>query len=201
MRIDATAARQIEAAFAAAQARTSAPLICVVAEASADYALAPSLGAAALALAAPWPFLMFTDWPAPRVFLIQLVVFALALALVAWLPVRVALAGRARRRSAGHRAALVQFARAGLDHAPGRNGTLLYVSLAERYARVIADSGVAAPHEAWRGVIAELASGLREGAAGPALTRAAERMAEMLSQQFPATPGASPPSARRFHML
>ena len=44
MRIDAAAAREIEAAFAAAQARTRAPLGCVVAESSADYALGARAG-------------------------------------------------------------------------------------------------------------------------------------------------------------
>ena len=201
MRIGAAAARDIEAAFAAAQARTGAPLACVVADCSADYALGPSLGAAALALATPWPLIVFTNLSAIHVFAIQLAVFALALAVLAFGPVRAALASRARRRSACHRAAMVQFALRGLDRAAARNGVLLYVSLTERYARVVADAGLEIAPEAWRGLIDDLGAALRSGDGAAALTRAAQRMGDHLAQVFPATPGASAPIAKRFHML
>jgi putative membrane protein len=201
MRIDPKAAREIEAAFAAAQARTAAPLACVVADCSADYALGPSLGAAALALATPWPLIAFADLPAVHVFAAQLAVFAVALAVLAFAPVRAALASRARRRSACHRAAVVQFALRGLDRAAARNGVLLYVSLTERYARVVADTGLEIPQETWRALIAQLAQGLRSGDAVAALTGAAERMGDLLAEVFPAIPGASASSAGRFHML
>ena len=199
MRIDPAAAREIEAAFAAAQSRTSAPLFCVVAETSADYALGPSLTASALALIAPWPLIAFTTLPAARIFLIQLVLFALLLAVLAFAPVRVALASRVRRRSACYRASVVQFARFGLAHAPQRDGALLYVSLTERYARIVSEAAI--PQEAWRGVIADLGAGLRKGETAAAFKSAASRMGDLLAPQFPAVPGAEKPKVRRFHML
>ena len=201
MRIDAKAAREIEAAFEAAQVGAAAPLACVVADCSADYALGPSLGAAALALATPWPLIAFTDLSAIHVFAIQLAVFALALAVLAFGSVRAAFASRARKRSACHRAAVVQFALRGLDRAPARNGALLYVSLTERYARVVADTGLEIPQEAWRGLIDELVAALRSGDATRGLTRAAQRMGGLLAQEFPAIPGAGAPAAKRFHIV
>jgi putative membrane protein len=201
MRIDKAKAPEIEAAFAAAQARTAAPLVCVVAESSADYALAPSLGAAALALATPWPLIAFTGLSAIHVFAIQLAVFALALAALAFEPVRAALASRARRRSACHRAAVVQFALRGLDSAPARNGALLYISLTERYARVVADIGLEIPQEAWRGLIDEFAAALKAEGAETALKRAAQRMGALLGEVFPAVPGESGPKSKCFHAL
>ncbi len=201
MRVDATAAREIEAAFAAAQARTDAPLACVVADSSADYALGPSLGAAAVAVATPWPLLAFTSLSAIHVFLAQLVVFAVGLGVLAFAPARVKLASRARRRSACHRAAVVQFALRGLDHAPKRNGALLYVSLSERYARVIADVGLEIPQEAWRELIDELCASLGSGDARAALQTAARRMGDLLAQVFPAIPGGEGPRPKRFHLL
>jgi putative membrane protein len=200
MRIDPATAREIEAAFTAAQQRTAAPLACVVAESSADYALGPALGAAALALAAPWPLLAFTNLSAIHIFAIQLFVFALALAGLAFARVRARLASRARRRSACHRAAVVQFVLRGLDRAPERNGALLYVSLAERYARVVADTGLEIPPEAWRGLIDELGQALRAGDAA-ALIRAASRMGDLLAESFPAIAGAEGPKTQRFHLL
>ena len=199
MRIDAATAREIEAAFAEAQRRTGAQLACVVAEASADYALGPALAAAALALFAPWPLLAFTSLSASRIFLVQLVLFAALLAALALTPVRVALASRARRRSAGYRAALVQFARLGLAQAPQRKGALLYVSLSERYAHIVADAGV--PQEAWRGVIRELGAALAKGETGPGLTAAARAMGDLLAPVFPAVAGEEATKVKPFHML
>jgi len=201
MRLDPATAREIEAAFAAAQARTAAPLVCVVADSSADYALGPSLGAAALALATPWPLIAFSHLLAIHVFAIQLAVFALALAALAFEPVRAALASKARRRSACHRAAVVQFALRGLDRAPARNGALLYISLTERYARVVADVGLEIPQEAWRGLIDEFGAALKADGAAAALKRAAERMGALLAEVFPATAGQDAPKSQRFHTL
>ena len=201
MRIGAAAAHEIEAAFAAAQQRTAAPLICVVAHSSDDYALAPSLGAAALALATPWPLMAFTDLSAIHVFAIQLAVFAAALAVLAFEPTRAALASRARKRSACHRAAFVQFALRGLDRTPARNGALLYISLTERYARVIADVGLEIPQEAWRGLIDEFGAALRTDGADAALKRVAQRMGALLAEDFPAIPGVTQPKSKHFHTL
>jgi putative membrane protein len=201
MRIDADAARQIEAAFDAAQARTRAPLACVVAESSADYALAPALGAAVLALAAPWPLLAFAALTPAHIFLVQLLVFALGLCVVGFTSVRARLVSRARRNSACHRAAVVQFAMRGLDRGSERNGALLYVSLAERYARIVADMGSHVPQEAWRELIAELCVTLRAGESQRGLQNAAERMGDLLGQDFPASPDQKAPKAQRFHML
>jgi len=200
-KLDASATHEIEAAFAAAQSRTRAPLACVVAEASADYALGPALAAAALAMIAPWPLIAFTALPPAKIFLAQLGLFALLLGALAFAPVRVALASRARRRSACYRAALVQFSRLGLAHAPERNGVLLYVSLTERYARIVADVGHEAPHEAWRAVIAEMSAALRAGEAKAALATAAGRIADLLAQHFPPTPAPPQAKLKHFHVL
>ena len=203
MRIDPGATPEIEAAFAAAQARTRASLCCVVAESSADYALAPMLGLAALALATPWPLLIFTALSPSRIFSIQLAVFALGLGLLSLASVRAALAAHAHRRSACYRAAIVQFAQRGLGHAEDRSGVLLYISLTERYARVVADAGLDAhiPHAVWRGLIAELGAGLRAGDANSALQTAAARMGELLAPVFPAKAGAEAPHSKRFHLM
>jgi putative membrane protein len=130
-------------------------------------------------------------------------VFALGLGLIASTPVRAALAPRSHRRSACYRAALVQFAQRGLDRAHERNGVLLYVSLTERYARVVADVGLDAhiPHAVWRGLIAELGAALRVGDASGALQSAAGRLGELLAPVYPATPGEERPQSKRFHVL
>jgi len=195
--------REIEAAFAAAQGKTRAPLQCVLAQTSADYALLPVLAAAALALAAPWPLLWLTSLAPERVYLIQLALFALLLAGIAWTPIRVALATSAHKRSAGHRAALTQFALRGLDRAPERNGVLLYVSLGERYARIVADVGFdgKAPASQWRAAIDELAAAMKRGEREAALKSAAARLGDALAQHYPAPPGGPTPKGEGFHVV
>ncbi len=197
------ARREIEAAFKAAQARTGAPLQCVLAQTSADYALLPVLVAAGAAMAAPWPLLWLTPLAAERIYLIQLALFACALALIAWTPVRVALASAAHKRSAGHRAALTQFALRGLDRAPERNGVLLYVSVGERYARIVADTGFEAKvsQAEWRALIDELCAALGRGEREAALKTAAANIRELLAQHFPAAEGNETPKGEGFHIV
>jgi putative membrane protein len=197
------AQREVEAAFLAARTKTRAPLQCVLAQSSADYALRPVLGAAILALAAPWPLLFLTDLAPQRIYLIQLLLFTVLAALVVWTPVRVALASRAHRRSAGHRAALTQFALRGLDHAPERNGVLLYVSMSERYARIVADVGVdhLVSHQAWRGVIDDLGAAMRRGEREAALKSAAAALSDLLARHFPAAEGAASLKGETFHIV
>jgi putative membrane protein len=195
--------RGVEAAFDAALAKTRAPLQCVLAHSSGTYALMPVLGAALAALALPWPLLLLTTLAPERIYLIQLGLFAVLLALIAWTPVRVALASPAHKRSAGHRAALTQFALRGLDHAPERNGVLLYVSLSERYARIVADVGIdhlVSPQE-WRAVIDNLSAAMRRGEREAALTSAAASLSALLARHFPAAEGAAKGKGEPFHIV
>jgi putative membrane protein len=197
------AQREIEAAFAAARAKTRAPLQCVLAQSSADYALPPVLAAAGLALAAPWPLLWLTTLAAERIYLIQLALFLLLLAGIAFTPVRVALATAAHKRSAGHRAALTQFALRGLDRAPERNGLLLYVSLGERYARIVADVGFDGKVSSaeWRAAIDELSAAMGRGEREAALKSAAASLGAVLARHFPPAEGGAGPKGEGFHVV
>ena len=201
--LNSQARREVETAFAAAQAQTRAPLQCVLAQTSADYALFPVLGAAVLALAAPWPLLWLTTLAPERIYLLQLALFAVLATLIAWTPVRVALAAPAHKRSAGHRAALTQFALRGLDRAPERNGVLLYVSVSERYARLVADAGFdkRVSQAEWRAVIDDLGAAMRRGEREAALKSAASSLGELLALHFPAAEGDAPPRGEPFHVM
>jgi putative membrane protein len=191
----------LEAAFDAAQARTGAPLMGVAAEASADYAEAPLALTLLVALAAPWPWLLLTRVSAERVFAIQLGLALVALALSSFARARVLLTPRRARRSHAHRAALVQFAVRGGEHAPGRNAVLIYVSLAERYARVVAGDE-ASRHigsQQWQGLVDSLTSDMAKGDVKAAMSAAAGRAADMLAPHFPPNPEGLTKGAR-FHL-
>jgi putative membrane protein len=203
MALSAEESRAVEAAFEAAQARTRAPLVGVLAAASSDHAFMPVLWSGLLALATPWPLLVLTRLSAERIFLAQLVVCLVAMAVLSLPPVRVLLISRRARRAHAHRAALVQYSVRGIDRAPDRAGVLVYVSLAERYARVIADEGACRVVSAaqWQGVVDELVADLGGGQTARAMSNAAARCADLLAPDFPANPSAAMPHGQRFHVV
>jgi len=203
MALSAEESRTVEAAFEAAQARTRAPLVGVLAAASSDYAFMPLLWSGLLALATPWPLLMFTRLSAERIFLLQIVVCLVAMAVLSLAPLRVRLAPRRARRAHAHRAALVQYSVRGLDRTSERAGVLVYVSLAERYARVIADEGACRTVSAaqWQGVIDALLADIPSAGAAQAMANAAMRCADLLAPEFPADPSAVTAPRQRFHVV
>jgi putative membrane protein len=203
MAITPQQATMIETAFSAAQQRTRAPIVCVLARASANYEFAPLLWSGLLALVTPWPLLIFTQLSAQRIFLAQLVVCFVASAILSLLPQRALLTSARLRRANAHRAALVQFSVRGLEHAAERNGVLVYVSLAERYARVIAADAAAhaIPQKHWQGLVDALVADLRDARVPEALANAAAGCAELLAPVFPVAGDAPPQHRQHFHIV
>lgn len=199
--IDPAEAVRIEAAFDEAQTRTRAPLVCVLAHASASRDAEFLLAACILALATPLPLLLFTEMSAQRIYVAQLLVAILAAVLgaVPWLR-RTLLPTRAAR-AACHRAALAQFVLRGLDRS--HCGVLVYVSLAEHYIRIVTTEQAAAvvPHEQWQALVDEALGPLANGAIETALADLAVGCADRLAGPFPPTAPWEPPSRQRFHML
>lgn len=177
----------VAAAIAAAEKNTSAQLVCVLAHASSDYAHVPILWASALALLTPWPLIEFTEWSVQRIFLVQLVVFIVLALLFSWMPLRLALVPLAVRRARAHRAALEQFVLRRVAHTKNRTGVLIFVSLAERYARIVADEGIAqkVPGLEWQAAIDALVSHMRAGRIAAGFTAAIERCGAVLAAHAP----------------
>ena len=175
----------------------------MLARASADYEFAPLLWSGLIALLTPWPLLIFTQLSAQRIFLAQLVVCLVVGVILMLLPQRVLLTPARVRRANAHRAALVQFSVRGLEHVAGRNGVLIYVSLAERYARVIAAEAAtqAIDQSKWQGLIDALVADLHDRGAAEALTNAAAGCATLLAPAFPARDDASPQHRQHFHIV
>jgi putative membrane protein len=177
-------------AIRAAEARTSGEIFCVIARYSSDYRLVPLAWAAALALVVPAPLIHFTLWPAAVIYLVQLVVFvaaALALSLPA---IRFRVVPRRTRHERAHAEAMRQFFAHGLHQTENRTGVLIYASLAERYAEIVADAGIHAKvtPDVWDQAIAALVAGMRDGRAGDGFVAAIERCGAVLAEHFP--PGA-----------
>jgi putative membrane protein len=177
----------VSAAIREAERRSCGQIVCVLAHSSSEYAYVPILWATVLALATPWPLIDFTQWSVQRIFLLQLVVFVLAGILFSWTPLRLALVPRPIQRARAHRAALEQFVVLRVTHTRNRCGILIFVSMAEHYARVIADEGIAQKvHQAeWQAAIDTLIGHIRDGGIAAGFVAAIERCGAVLATHAP----------------
>ena len=71
----------------------------------------------------------------------------------------------------------------------GRTGVLIYLSLAERRAEIVADEAVTkvTTPECWGDAMAELIGEIRAGRPGEGLAMAVEEVGEVLARHFPKT--------------
>jgi len=177
----------ISAAIRAAEVRTSGQIVCVLSHASSNYAYAPILWASLLALLVPWLLITFTPWSVQKIYLLQIAVFIAAGVLFSWMPLRVALVPRPLRRAQAHGAALEQFVLRRIANTKNRCGVLIFVSLAERYARIIADEGIAQKvHNAeWQAAIDALTAHMRDGHIAAGFIAAIERCGTVLAAHAP----------------
>jgi putative membrane protein len=209
----------IEAAVRRAEARTTGEIYCVVTPESSHYAETPIAWAAGVALLAPALLLLggvhitlpdfFSVWSADQVsqavemsvryalygtLILQGVLFA-ATALIVEIPaVRRALTpGRLKRHRVQRRAA-EQFLAKNLHLTRERTGVLIFVSLGERMAELIADEGIAGhvDAEVWDKAMAALTEGLKRGQPGAGFAAAVGLCGDVLAAKFPARAGDNP---------
>jgi putative membrane protein len=181
---------RIADAIQQAEAKTSGEIFCVIAHASSGYMGAPLAWAAIVALLVPIPLIASTPWSALTVYLAQLFVFALLAVLLSRPRWRVWLVPRAVRQQRAHEEALRQFTANGLQHTAGRTGVLIFASVAERYAEIVADEGINAkvPQQVWDEALEALIAAIKAGHPDDGFVAAIERCGAVLAQHFP--PGA-----------
>jgi putative membrane protein len=177
-------------AIRAAEMRTSGEIFCVIASASSSYRLVPIAWAALLALFVPLPLIYFTSWPAGTIYLLQLAVFIVAAAVLSVPTIRYRVVPKSAMHRRAHAEAVRQFLAHGLHLTERRTGVLIFASVAERYAEIVADAGINAKvrPETWETAIAEMISAIKDGRPGDAFAVAVERCGAVLAQHFP--PGA-----------
>jgi putative membrane protein len=177
----------IEDAISRSEKETSGEIIVVVASASGRYFGIGVMWAALVALGVPLPLIWFSKWPVEQIYLAQLAVFAVGLALIQWKPFRFALVPKSVKRARAHERAVEQFLVQNLHTTKGRTGVLIYVSFAERFAGVIADNAIhkKVPQEAWEQVVRELTGHLSRGARAKGLMAAVDACGKLLAKHFP----------------
>ncbi|WP_269715261.1 TPM domain-containing protein [Caulobacter sp. NIBR2454] len=208
--------QRIAAAVAKAESTTAGEIYCVLAPEVSDYKETPLVWAAASALVLPALALfaglrphMLTDlfggwtvahetasdatiFSALSIYIaIQAVVFVTAALVVSLGPVRRALTPGPLKTARVHQAAMQQFLSHGLHLTEGRTGVLLFASVADHRAEVVADEGIyaKAPREVWDEVVDLLIAGLKKGDAASGFVAAVERSGQILAEYVPPRAG------------
>ena len=189
MSISAQDRERISDAVRAAEEKSSGEIVCVLAQTSSDATALPVLIAAIAALTLPWLLVAFTAMTVQRILSLQIAAFLVLLVVLCLPRIRVALMPRKVRRGIAYRAAMEQFTTRGISRKKDRCGILIFVSLAERYARIIADDGIAArvPQSEWQAAIDALVAHIREDRITDGFIAAINLCGDELARHFPRT--------------
>lgn len=117
----------------------------------------------------------------------QIVVFLAVRYLLAWMPLRMALTPGATKERRVRRQAVTLFRACAEGRTAGRTGILLYLSVAEHRAEIIADAAITsrvAP-ERWGEAMAALVDELRAGKPTEGMTKAIALIGAILAEQLP----------------
>jgi putative membrane protein len=149
----------------------------------------------------PWAFVLLTQWSVQRILVAQICIFVLATLTCALTPIGMALVPRRIKRTRAHRAAMEQFRARGLARLENRAGVLIFVSLAERYARIVVDDHLATKVHAreWRAAVDALTSHMKDGRIADGFVAAIERCGAVLAEHAPGTPSSRLPD--RIYMM
>jgi putative membrane protein len=198
---------KVSAAIAAAEAGSSGEIVAVATPISDAYhdvglhwALVPLFAVLAWAAWRPtaltwWYDFLFGGWspdPTQSELLTLLMFFAalkftVALLILKWMPLRLALTPPATKHRRVRRRAIAIFQAAAAGRTAGKTGVLIYLSMAERRAEIVADEAILklTDEHTWGEAMHALLADVREGRAGDGIVAAIERVGAVLAEHFP----------------
>jgi putative membrane protein len=185
--ITAEERERLAAAIRDAEAHSSGEIIVVVAGQASSYPSIPILWALLAAMLVPWLLISITTLGPSRIFLVQIVV-AVTLSVVLSLPKRrYGLVPGFVKRARAHEAAAREFLARGLTRTRERTGVLIYVAVAEHYAAILADTGIAdrVDPTVWQEAVGELIVALKQDRVAEGLLAAIRQVATILSKHAP----------------
>jgi putative membrane protein len=198
---------KVSAAVTAAEAGSSGEIVVVATPISDAYhdvalhwALVPLFAVLAWAAWRPtalgwWYNLLFGGWqsdPTQSQLLTFLMVlaavkFTVALLILKWMPLRLFLTPAATKHRRVRRRAIAIFQAAAAGRTTGRTGILIYLSLAERRAEIVADQAIlkVTDDHTWGEAMTALLTDVRAGRIGDGIVAAVARVGAVLSEHFP----------------
>lgn len=200
---------KVSRAISAAEATTDGEIVAVASERSDSYhdvalhwALVPLFAVLAWAAWRPsaliwWYQFLLGGWqPEPTLgqLLTLLLVFAalkftVALLILKWMPLRIALTPGATKHRRVRRRAILIFKAAAERRTENRAGILIYLSMAERRAEIVADEAITkvTSPETWGEAMATLLADVRDGRPGDGICAAIQQIGIVLAEHFPKT--------------
>jgi putative membrane protein len=200
---------RVGAAVTAAELSSDGEIVTVIAERSDSYhdvalhwsVLLMLLGVALVAAAPAW-FILQLDrisggwhaWTAGELIAILLAGLALLFLLGRWLfglpAIRTRLIPHATATRRVRRRALLLFRMTVESRTRAKTGVLLYLSLAEHRAEIVADAAINAKvtPETWGEAMATLVSAVRDGRPADGMVAAVEKIGQVLAEHFPRSP-------------
>lgn len=194
-------------AVTAAESATSGEIVTVLAERSdgyTDVALLWAIGAAFTAMsvfaAFPRPFLdvwdaAFGGWGhewttgelASMVIALGLIKFLGVMLVQQWQPLKFALIPAPTKTARVHAQAVRQFKVGAERRTTGRTGVMIYLSMREHRAEIVADESIASkvPAEVWGEAMADMLSHIRKGAIAEGLAAGIRDVGFVLAAHFP----------------
>lgn len=128
------------------------------------------------------------DWQVLTVLLgLLILLFLLVRYALAWTPLRMALTPAATKTRRVHRRAMALFRAVAQGRTRGRTGVLIYLSLDEHRAEIVADSAIneKVSAETWGAAMAALVDAVRGGRPGDGMAAAVEQVGVVLAAHFP----------------
>jgi putative membrane protein len=202
---------KVSAAIAAAESRSDGEIVAVTTDLSDDYhdaALHWALLAliATLAIFAAWPSLLrwwfevfAGGWrPAPTlgelltlVLVLSIAKFTAVLLILKHMPLRLALTPRATKTRRVRRRAIEVFKTAAERRTVGRTGILIYLSMGEHRAEIVADEAITAvtTPETWGEAMAALLAEVKAGRTADGIAAAVALVGVVLAEHFPRSEG------------
>jgi len=203
--------QKVSAAIAAAEANSNGEIVAVATPLSDPYhdvalhwALVPLFAVLAWAAWRPtalvwWYDFLFGGWsPDPtlsQLFTLLMVFavlkFTVALLILKWMPLRLFLTPRATKHRRVRRRAVSIFKAAAERRTAGRTGVLIYLSMGERRAEIVADEAIlkVTDDHTWGEAMSSLIAEVREGRPADGIVAAIKRVGVVLAEHFPRTAG------------
>ncbi|MEQ1649336.1 MAG: TPM domain-containing protein [Hyphomicrobiaceae bacterium] len=193
--------RRINKAINDVENSTSGEVVAVVTSESDSYLFAPILWAALIALVVAWPLIYLTWMPVQWIYIVQIGIFAALTLLLSLRPLRYALVPKSIKHERAHARAVEQFLVQNLHTTEGRTGVLIFVSVAERFAEILADSAIhkAVPADTWQSIVDEMTAEIQQGRTADGFIRAIETTGKLLAKHFP--PGTGPDNILTNHLI
>ena len=211
MRLSAEEHRRVSDAIASAERTTAGEIFCVVTDETDEYRAVPFAWAALAALVLP-PLLLLSGLVGPHLLAggwqvgtaaamtageavaiyaaLSALLFVGVFLLVRIPAVKLRLAPRSLRRSAVHRRAMESFLAHGIHVTEDRTGVLIFLSLGERVAEIVADEAIHSRVEpdVWGAAVATLLNHVAKGRIADGFIAAIGACGEVLAAHFPPRP-------------